>query len=234
MILPELLTSRNYRTTLPALKGSHLILDNGMFEGQISDPEELCSLAISTGATEIVMPDMREDMEGTLKEVSKFLDVFELTHFPYGQPQLMIVVQIGNLEQIPWFISQAIHLEGRYFGGHKFTYGIPRRLAEKFGPETRIHIVDWLRDMSPTSDVHLLGYVRTGLNATVFNEVLALRQRVRSIDTDAPYVWAQRNESLVNGKRIERPKRYFGMLPEQFPENALVHNIRTLEGWAHA
>jgi hypothetical protein len=228
MLLPSSLTNLNYRAFHNDLitTKSYVILDNGMFEDSMMSNDRLIDLANMWQVDEVVMPDVRGDMEGTLKAVDQFLNMFTLINFD-KTPSLMVVIQVQRKDQIEEFLQRAGDLERLHFGRHGvFTYGIPRRLAEDIDREVRIRTAAQVCIYFPNNHIHLLGYART----RGVNEIAALSGMVRSIDTDAPYVWAA-NHALLGGPGVyERPERYMDM--KSIPDTYLQRNIATLNRWS--
>lgn len=237
MLLPECLKHNAYRRAYPKDDQCFTILDNGMFEGNAMSYEGLIELAIQYDVDEIVMPDVRGDGEKTLSLVDEFLEVYCSMKFEDKTPGLMIVAQTPTVDDIAKFITSAIYLEQKHFGrGGVFTYGIPRRLAEgSSDPDMRVNIADWLQVMAPRNPVHLLGFARTGIHHENFNELVMLSGRVRSIDTDAPFVWGTRSASLEHDNMsLERPLNYFQLPAFRFDRGVTMDNIDVLDRWAHA
>jgi hypothetical protein len=234
MILPSSLKNVHYRNRYnpnTRLSGQFVILDNGMFESGMMSNEDLIELADKWQVDELVMPDVRGNMEATLAAVDRFLNMFEQVKLD-KEPSLMVVVQISHREQIAEFIEVAMNL---FFLVHKLpnnlTFGIPRRLAEELGNTIRVEIASAIVQRTNNVPVHLLGYARTGDLPTIFNEVALLSNTARSIDTDAPFVWAY-NESRMelDPTPFERPLGYEGLTG--INENYIWMNIKTLDGWA--
>jgi hypothetical protein len=232
MILPSLLKNTFYRIAYSPkiMNESFVILDNGMYEDNMMSNENLIELVDRWQVDELVMPDVREDMNGTLEATDTFLNMYEQVQLD-KEPSLMAVIQVEREIDIPEFIKRMIGIEHNHFGPNKFSWGIPRRLVEKFGPHIRMHIVDTLEEMAPEYPIHLLGYARNGDHPNVFNEVRALAWRVRSIDTDAPFVWACHDADIrMDSTPHERPSNYDGLI--SIDRNLIRTNIKALDAWA--
>jgi hypothetical protein len=179
MVLPDVLKSRVYETSYQSLcqdGDKFTILDNGMFETSRLSYEGLINLAIRLGVDEIVMPDTRFDMEGTLIDVDGFLDMYIESVAADCDISLQIVVQVGSIS---------------------------------------------------------LGYART---VSDFNEIRYLSEapQVRSMDTDAPFVWTAEGRMLGDNTRWERQPNYFELPVDAFESNRLGANIDMLDWWARA
>jgi hypothetical protein len=231
MILPSCLKDPRYRNaySLTRMAESFVIMDNGMFEDDRKSNEDLIEMIDRWQPDEFVMPDVHGDMLMTISVVESFLRMFEQIELK-KRPRLQIVIQLNSVGYVQRFIEQALEIQDT-FGGGTFTFGIPRWLAQRFGQYIRMYIVDWLDDLAPGQDVHLLGYARNGNHPSVFNEVELLADRVRSIDTDAPYVWAQRNAPLNVNTMFERPIDYYSRNDGDI-DDLINDNIKMLDGWA--
>lgn len=233
MILPSGLKDSRYRGAYfpPRMSGKFVILDNGMFEDDMFTTENLIELVDKWAPDELVMPDVRGDMESTLEAMDRFLNVFEQIHFDWT-PTLMAVVQVDSAKQIPEFIQRAIDLEGVHVGNEgAFTFGIPRRLVETIGTFARVNVVDFLQEMVPDNAIHLLGYARNGCDPKEFNEFKELSDRVRSADTEAPFLWAYCGSYLTNPTPYERPGNWMNIT--NLPSALVKENISLIDRWAH-
>jgi hypothetical protein len=235
MILPARLKSMHYRHRYNPewrLSDEFVILDNGMFEDDTMSNENLIELADKWQVDELVMPDVRGDMRATIDASTKFLNMFEQIKFD-KEPSLMIVVQVSHRAEVDEFIGRALNMFYIEHGlSNNLTFGIPRRLAETLNPEIRIEIMTEIRACVENVPVHLLGYARNASHARIFNEVALLADHVRSIDTDAPFVWAY-NESRIelDPTPFERPLGYDRMI--DIDDVYIRANIKTLDGWAN-
>jgi len=238
MLLPECLKHVAYKRSYQRLESGFTMLDNGMFEHEAMSNEALIELGLEYNVDELVMPDVRGDMDQTFSRVEEFLNVYCAMKFEDNEPGLMIAFQVTNVDEIPKFITRATALEYEYFNRRGvFTYGIPRRLAEGLGQsDMRVIIADWLQVMAPHNPVHLLGFARTSIQHILSsNEIVMLSKRVRSIDTDAPFVWSTRGAHLeYDSLMVERPLNYFQLPSFRFDRGVVMDNIETLDRWAHA
>src|SRR5882724_298983 len=234
MVIPEALSSGIYRSTYRYMRNKFILLDNGMFESCVWGYETLIALALEYQVDEIVMPDVRDEMNGTLQMTDSFLDMFCDSEAVDKKIGLQIVVQYSEISQVHDFISAALEMEWRHFGAHGvFTFGILRRLVEKSGDYARVSVADMISLTAPKNPIHLLGYAR--LHNPTFNEVqvLANNKQVRSIDTDAPFVWSARQSLLSDGVPRQRQERYFHLEPFLFEKDLLDKNIKLLDEWAN-
>jgi len=229
MMLPSCLVNPTYRQFYNDIIGkSYVILDNGMFEDSMMSNDRLIDLANMWQVDELVMPDVRGDINGTFEAVDSFLNMFTLINFD-KTPNLMIVVQIDSVDQIEEFIQEAAKMEMAIFGRHGFfTFGIPRRLAEDIYPDIRVRIAAYISLYLPDNHIHLLGYSRVKQHGV--NEIQALSGMARSMDTDAPYVWACANASLTNRTAYERSAHYMDVT--SISDRLLQDNISTLDRWS--
>jgi hypothetical protein len=234
MILPERLRNAHYRYRARewCLSSGFVILDNGMFENDMMSNENLIELADKWKPNELVMPDVRGRATATLEAIDKFLNMYEQVELSCN-PNLMAVVQVKEFDAINDFIKRVAEI---YYVVHNMnaplTFGIPRRLVEVLGSHIRVTIAAAIRDILPQSEVHLLGYARNGIEPRLFNEVSLLHNLARSIDTDAPFVWAHYGAVIADAATYERPANYENLI--QTDRDLIEVNIKTLDGWAHA
>jgi hypothetical protein len=226
MMLPSNLAYANYaRAYRTAAYQSFVILDNGMFENDMISKDAILDIANTFQVDEVVMPDARGNMEETLLLIENFLNMFEMLTFE-KTPNLMAVIQVDDLAQVPAFLDRIQQLQYYHFDNvMKFTIGIPRRLAEVLAPEARINIVNWLEMKEMSNPVHLLG-----LNRRMPRDMRDLAYKVRSIDTDAAYVWTAQGEYLVANGTFERPTNYHDL--PAMDGHLMKINIATLDRWA--
>lgn len=230
MILPKGLKNAHYRNAYKPerMKESFVILDNGMFEEDTMSNENLIELVDRWEVDELVMPDVRGNMIKTIEASSKFLNMFEQVTLDRNI-SLMVVVQVSHREQVEEFVKRALDM---YYLGHgitnQLTFGIPRRLAEALGSGTRLDIVDAITTHAPQLSIHLLGYSRVGSKF----EIDHLQNRVRSMDTDAPFVWAHNYTDMAFDcmTTFERPLGYEAL--NNIDRGLLRANINTLDRWA--
>jgi hypothetical protein len=180
------------------------------------------------------MPDVRGKSEQTLSLSADFATEFARTkHFP--TTDLMMVIQIEKFEELPRFMAQVDYIQKQIFpaGNRMFTIGIPRRLTETLGFRARIHIVEFLSQAGWKNPFHLLGFSRA-TPPVKYNEIKALWVRVRSMDTDAPFVWAYNSIGMRSDRTPpERPKDYMNLAEEHLHSPRVYDNILALDGWAH-
>ena len=233
MIIPEGLKWPNYRAAYYALAGQQFtMLDNGMFESSMIKNEDLIDTALRYKVSEIVMPDVKDNMEETLLATDNFLDMFLESEACEKKIGLQMVVQVSNESQIPDFIDMAQELEWKHFGhSNVFTFGIPRRMVEKFGDHARCATADFISAVTP-NPIHLLGYART--QDPNFNETkkIAKLDQVRSMDTDAPFIWTSCGAKLGDGIRHQRTGKYLNLEMTLFPIDLVTTNIDLLDEWS--
>lgn len=235
MIIPEGLKWPAYQQAYLGIRGRFTILDNGMFESSMVSSEELIDTALKYHVNEIVMPDVRDNMEETLTAVDNFLNMFLKTNASELPIGLQIVLQVSNMGQVPDFVHLAGELEWKHFGhGRVFTYGIPRRIIEKCGDQARLAAADFISAIVP-NPIHLLGYARTQSPIALFNEtkVLASNSQVRSMDTDAPFIWTSFGDVMGEAHhQHHRMGKYLNLEPHLFPRELRDKNIDLLDEWA--
>lgn len=236
MMLPACLTSQTYRETFLSVQvgENHVLMDNGMFESDKSlTYTSLIDLTDKWLPNELVMPDVRCDMEGTLSATSDFATKF-MHCSAFETTDLMCVIQIKDFEDIPRFLAQMLTIQKYVYpsGIRKFTIGIPRRLTETLGGMARISVVSWIQSLGLDNPIHLLGYSRASATSAA-DEIKALWNQVRSIDTDAPFVWTWRGLELGHSQQApERPNDYMDIPTWELDQSRLQYNIYLLDRWA--
>jgi hypothetical protein len=219
--------------------GCYVILDNGMFEdGKCQTDFELISLAKEYKVSEIVMPDVRGDSDGTLHAQIHFMRIF---HQAYGLaprdrvPNLMSVIQGRTVREAEEHVLKVADswacemVRGRY---GKVVFGIPRRMSEDTGDRGgRLDLVEMIAShYGPMFPIHLLGVSRSNPREVQY-VAREFKEFVRGVDTDAPFVWTAANKHLDTGDSVERQDDYLDMDPSNFSGPLVRHNIDTLERW---
>jgi hypothetical protein len=229
MLVPEMLKFPRLRKQYEALRGCYTLLDNGMFEKEPYGPEELMDIGMRYHCNEIIVNDTYRDSEKTLEQLEGFLQIFEQTDYDFN---LQVVMQVQSPDEISKFIYQTGKLMYQSGIGH-YTFGLPRRMNEDMGVGTRELAVREIRaQCSPSiASIHLLGLSRAKDPQGPLNEVKRLAQWVRSIDTDAPFVWADAGDQLwmEESRMNERVKNYFGREVSNFPIWLVDKNIEALD-----
>jgi len=203
--------------------GANILLDNGTAEREMVTLDELIDVACAVGATEIILPDKKGDPETTIVWAERSLERLR-------EIDTMIVLH-GNSED-EWEVTLRWVVENRYRG----SIGLPKYIDSE-GPETRIHLLDFIGDTSVRSSnhVHLLG-----LHGNPIGACAEFRQRfpwVRSIDTAAPLACAQKDlriEAVVHAPSLdwdaEAPHSVVMHNVSKFLEVCDAYNIQTTEG----
>jgi hypothetical protein len=228
MLVPEMLKYSKLAKAYQDLRECYTILDNGMFEKESIGMEELLDVAMWYHCNEVIVPDTYRDLGFTINQLETFLRLFEQTDYDLD---LMVVMQVRNFEEIPIFVRRASHaMHGA--GIEQFTFGLPRKMNEDMGSMARAIAVNHIREQCPEEEVqiHLLGLSRVHNLAGPLHEVHILRDKVRSIDTDAPFVWATEDASLTwPNFNPERSERYFALDVTNFPIHLVDQNIEALD-----
>jgi len=230
MAVPEALKRTRVRDFYRSLRSSYVILDNGMFESGEAIPNEfLFDLASQINANELVMPDAKDNMEKTLELINDFLNIYDSQSNHYN---LMATVQVHNLDEVPEYVYRVLSLMRR-IGTKHITFGLPRRMTEDFGPGARIMCARTISDVAwSRTPIHLLGLSRAGGPQGGLNEVRYLAHTVRSVDTSAPFVWAQDGLGIGLGNPVERKEAYFNQPKGMFHDYYLRENVRILDSTA--
>lgn len=177
-------------------KGRHeedafVILDNGLIEGNPRPIEELVVIALTLNASELVLPDVFRDKQGTLDAIAHacaYLDTPTVSK-TINKMGFMAVPQGANLEE--WLDCAEILLKNPRIT----CLGIPKVLVSIVGRDGRYLALKELvaRVGTIEKDIHLLGCWTTPL------EVLTLAKGVssgdlpaiRGVDSGISYVYAR-------------------------------------------
>lgn len=202
LMLPHLLGSRAYKNVYERYcrdPNQYVILDNGAAENVQVSFKRLCDIAWTYGVSEMVLPDVLGDGAGTMSytedSFSYIKDQKIESKFSYA-----VVAQGQTYEEAR---GTAIH--GIALGAT--TISIPRLLIKATGdPRVRIRLAREL-DSSPV-DIHFLG---ASPYATDEFRIVAdvMDDKVRSMDTSAPFVYAWHNTEYPYKAVRDRPPGYF-------------------------
>ncbi len=234
MLIPVGLDYETYRRHYKYLGNSssfHVILDNGMFEGNILDDQNLLELAAEYKVSEIVMPDVKDDPVETIERQDAFLCHFDRWYQrqPIRAPfiKLMAVVQgtdLGSRMDYIKFVGESDRTN--------ITLGFPRRMTEDYEENDRLITMQWVvQEYHDQFPLHMLGLSRS--NPIELRSVAReLGPFVRGVDTSAPFVWAAEGGHLdCQDDIVERQAGYMLLEPAQLPGSLVRHNIGILERW---
>jgi len=79
------------------LKGRFVVLDNGAFEGELMDTDELIALAKEIHPQEIVAPDVIGDRKATIEHTKEFVEKFHEADL--GNIQIQVAPQGGSFDE---------------------------------------------------------------------------------------------------------------------------------------
>lgn len=201
-----------------------LIMDNGVIEGDQFLISNICDVAETIGASEIILTDKLKDAIGTFDSVAADISYIHQRYtdhrrkVPFG---LMVVPQGNSLQE--WVDNAELLVSS--FPDYISTIGVPKHLVETCGMrDARIQAIAQLAARINTADYnfHLLGCWTNPL------EVLAIAKAsadckipmVRSCDSIIAYKYAEENQLFWDG---DRPNSN----PVDF-ENDYTENIEAL------
>jgi hypothetical protein len=231
MLIPAALKYHKYSVHYHYLSewdGSYIIMDNGMFEHGMLSSDGLVDLALKYHAHEIVVPDAKGDRDKSINLAEDFMNAWPKD----ADMSFMFVPQGQSLEEVTECIDAYTSLIA-HLSLPKAIIGLPRWMGEEFVPNARLLLLDYLADNAPEMKAHLLG-VNRKMPADVREAAKIHRGYVRSMDTDAPFVWAWYGVELSETpSNAERPTEYFNADPDMYPIDLINKNIRTLREWAN-
>jgi hypothetical protein len=224
MMLPVGFKNEAYMRAYIDNKGaSHVILDNGMFEGAGLTNEDLVQAALEYNVDEVVIPDVEGDMVASDEMTQEFLThALDRCHdqIPFST---MRVVQGST-----WIgIREAINsLEG----SNCDVLGFPRhmtRISTGMRIDAMEHVV---RRYGKRYQLHMLG-----MSAEWPKELMHAQRQfgpwLRGMDTSAPWKYAFAR-AMLPGSYIERSQDYFNEHSDAFPKDLVEQNIAILESWS--
>lgn len=234
MFLPTCLNGPYSQRYRKLSHGSHVILDNGMFEdNKPIDNDTLLRMAELYLADEIVVPDVRNDSEKTLEAVKTFLsDLFDAirTGLLEGQdPNLMFVVQGESQRHRKKMIDEL----AEHYTPANSVIGFPRFLTRD-EHTTRLELMEYVASKYGSRfKLHMLGLSREW-PAELLRATRQFGSHLRGLDTSAPYVYAYHGVTIrpqwdAGG---ERPNDYFSISAKRIEERLVQFNIHILESWA--
>jgi hypothetical protein len=200
LVLPSFLQHRNYKDMVSwcADRGDYVILDNGVAEGiPVESEQDLYRLASTIGASEIVIPDVYGDKEGTLEKLKGWKFSEDFKH--------MAVVAAQNIDEA-WDLIQ-IYVDDPRID----CIGLPRLLLDTVDVGFRWHCAGWLRNHIERDgvEVHLLG-TNPNFLAEMHGYSTMATAGIRGVDTSAPFVYAAKGAHWPNslGVSIARDAKY--------------------------
>jgi len=159
-----------------ASHGDFIIMDNGAAEfGQSADFDQVVAMAESVLADEIVMPDVLQDAEGTLKLTQTYLNRVV--------PKYRMMVPQGKaLEDWKECLAEMVSWECA-------SIGIPKLYEDLWGRKKMLqHIYN--QTLHYSHHIHLLGCYQHPVRE--ITEARTDFPWIRGIDTGAPFAYAQK------------------------------------------
>ena len=151
-----------------------IILDNSVVElGGAVDHRTMVEAAGIVIPNIIILPDIKFNMNGTISEASKSLDLWDKVNTQGWAPTFMFCLQGTALTE---YVSCA-HI---FKDSRVTTWGIPRDVLNVM--PSRKPLIDSLRFIEPRKKIHLLGF-----SDNIEDDVLcAITSEVQSIDSAVP------------------------------------------------
>jgi hypothetical protein len=236
LLLSHLCHFPEYRDFYRNVEG-YRILDNGAHENQAGEgPEHLLRLAEEIGVDEIVCPDYLFDADRTVALTGAALKVLACT--PGKRYRLMVVPQGSSLTAYRRCLLHLLELWEEHAWHRDLTIGVSKDYEEFPGGLLRL----LEKDIIPLADefsaeIHLLGWGRKATDLWEISRTFG--ERIRSIDSAKPVVYARYNQLLPLPWSDEfpsypgRPRDYFTtpLTPEQ--RRGAIKNIVAFERWAN-
>lgn len=223
MMLPEFFDHKDYlgwHTTRLEMR----MLDNGAAEGDLMVPERLLAMAYQVRATELVIPDVIGDLQGTVAKVTEFMGVYN--NFQNRPPRLMGVVQGHTFQECMELI--------RFYRQIKYvkTLGIPRWMVNNLHASFRIKLLTLIRQEYKTDfAIHLLG-----ASHAYPDECQSVERAhpgfVRSIDTSLPFTYAQLGLELSPRYNVPRQTNFADFEWDAVDTELAINNCNRFSMWA--
>jgi len=191
--------------------GNYVILDSAAFEGDVATPERMVKAALIVQPSEVVLPDVLESGEETLRLSIQTASRLDRCGFPGN---FMAVPHGSSLSD---YFRNATELSANLlaaFPGHQVTLGIQEEIPELFGMSRLelcrrlAHQLDSVAETGPVSQVrfHLLG-VSEQLEEGSFEA--RQNPRIRSCDTAKFVIWGL-DGIHVTPRHRDHPPEYPG------------------------
>lgn len=196
--------------------GHHVILDNGAYElGVAIDYDAYMQIAVELKPTEIVLPDILQDGEGSMRKTAAFLREYKKPLRRLGI-QSMAVVQANSSCDIDMaFIADQLDY---YMSEDVASIGIPKHFGDNraFG---RVEFAARLGMLHGSRGLYRNQFEWHFLGLSCIPEVQELPKFswVRGLDSAVPFVYAfhglkmQDHANQFIGKAAKRPNNFFDL-----------------------
>ena len=193
-----------------------IILDNGLIElGTAMDPISLVEAADIIGADVIQLPDVYNDMEGTVDSTLEAYDIIEnMTDTPF-----MGVMHGKTQAELGKCASDLSVLDKMRY------WAVPRVVTNDLG--SRDATISMLWALDPTRHIHLLGFS----NRLIDDIACARRKPVMSIDSAAPLIMGHLGAAIsldLPSQHPQRPDFYWEAHTATFDT---IRNIQRVRNW---
>jgi hypothetical protein len=225
LMLPQLTSDDRYKKFFLGIIDSYtdVILDNGANEGHSISMEELAAMADLYLPSELVLPDIMGDFQGTLDKAKEYVHHF-LMQTP-AQTKLGFVLHGYNADDT---INNYYNLRKirEVYSLIDVLY-IPRRLVTRKDPRARITVAKVIASEELKKSIHFLGASPLWLS-----EIKETPRYVRSMDTSAPYVYALRHKSVEDDVQVYRDEEtYFYETLGLGTRRVAAQNIEIMDKW---
>lgn len=226
MYLPQLMVWRPYENWVfrTNTNAAYTMLDNGAFEGALTDANKLIDMAAKLSINEVAIPDVMGDLEGTVKALQRFDDETRAARIVHGtRLRYMGIVQGSTIDECMDCVNEIAQYS------YISTIALPKILMRKMARTARIQLAAYIRKVyGDRYDIHLLG-----ASPLWPQEIKAARRYdIRGIDTSLPYFYAYYDKDISEAMDDERPEGYFNLSPSSFSD-ILDSNLQKFWEWCN-
>lgn len=176
----------NYRR-----RGYFVMLDNGAPEGQLQDNVKLMEAYDLVQPDELVLPDILEGIEATMKATTAFINEYGDRVPPRKR---MVVPQGETFEEwekcLDWMVQEVDFA----------TIGVPKHMEEKEGGRVACLQAIERKELHLYKHVHMLGCFQDPVKEV--RHAIAACPWIRGIDTAAPFAYAQDDLDIQVGYHV--------------------------------
>jgi hypothetical protein len=173
-------------------RSNFVMLDNGTPEGTPLSYEQLLEAYNIVQPDELILPDVLENAEETLKDTFTFLKLYEEEVPPIRR---MVVPQGTSVDEWEWCLDEFVSSRFAFE-----TIGVPKHMEGKEGGRVACLQAIERRGLHRLHHVHMLGCYEQPVMEV--RRAMAACPWVRGIDTAAPFAYAQAGEDIQCGKHI--------------------------------
>ncbi len=194
-------------------KGAYLIMDNGAFEGETVDLEEVIHAANGVGADEIVVPDSIGDVKKSLASYYDFIDNKQRL----WQGNHMVILQGKSVDEAieHFYLLHDIWKSMPESMLKRVILGVPKHFGARRMEVVRrlITLPSHVNQVKILPPIHLLGYASG--NDWLIGQQDWFLQHIRSMDTSACAIWAYEGDHTTTLNPLyaapKRPDDFFNL-----------------------